>query len=166
MDFLTTLDRNNDDYTTPCVVWEQISQYLPRGDGQIVWEAFYNPHSESADSLRSLGCNVIYGDMDFFAVSHGTHIITNPPFSCKEKVFQRLHELQLPFIVIIPSHSLCSRYIKRFFKNELQLIIPDKRIHFEKTDNVTGKRITLKRTPFDTIYVCWKMGLPNDLIWL
>ena len=167
MDFLTTLDKHNDDYTTPSEVWEQISPYLPKGVGVIIWEAFYNPDSNSADTLRFLtGCEVAYGDTDFFQSAHGTHIVTNPPFSCKEAVFNRLAALDMPFIVLIPSHCLCARYIKRHFKNKLQLIIPDRRLHFQKRDKDTGKRITLKRTPFDSIYVCYKMNLPADVIWL
>jgi len=40
------------------------------------------------------------------------------------------------------------------------------RIHFEKKDKETGKIIVLKRTTFDTIYLCYKMSLPRDMLWL
>ncbi len=56
-----------------------------------------------------------------------TDIITNPPFSCKERVFIRLCELDIPFVLILPVHSLCARFIKNTFKNKLQLMMPDKR---------------------------------------
>jgi hypothetical protein len=166
MDFLTTLDKHNDDYTTPPETWNQIREYLPRGYGVEVWESFYNPDSTSADTLRELGCKVVCANVDFFNHKLGTHIVTNPPFSCKEAVFNRLAELDMPFIVLIPSHSLCARYIKRHFKNKLQIIIPDTRLHYMKRDKETGERITLKRTPFDSVYLCYKMHLPSDMIWL
>ena len=166
MDFLTTLDKHNDDYTTPPETWNQIREYLPRGYGVEVWESFYNPDSTSADTLRELGCKVVCANVDFFNHKLGTPIVTNPPFSCKEAVFNRLAELDMPFIVLIPSHSLCARYIKRHFKNKLQIIIPDTRLHYMKRDKETGERITLKRTPFDSVYLCYKMHLPSDMIWL
>lgn len=166
MDFLTSLDKHNDNYTTPPETWRQIEEYLPRGYGVEVWESFYNPDSTSADTLRALGCRVVSEDVDFFTHKLGTHIVTNPPFSCKEAVFDRLAKLDMPFIVLIPSHSLCARYIKRNFKNKLQIIIPDSRLHYMKADKETGERFTLKRTPFDSIYVCYKIGLPRDILFL
>ena len=99
MDFLTTLDKHNDDYTTPPETWNQIREYLPRGYGVEVWESFYNPDSTSADTLRELGCKVVCANVDFFNHKLGTHIVTNPPFSCKEAVFNRLAELDMPCIV-------------------------------------------------------------------
>ena len=108
----------------------------------------------------------MYGNIDFFTNDIGDCIVTNPPFSDKERVINRLYELDKPFIITIPIHSLATRFIKNKFKNKLQVIIPDMRIHFEKKDKDSGQRKTLKRTPFDTIYVCYKMNLPRDILWL
>jgi hypothetical protein len=166
MDFIAKLDKHNDDYCTPPETWYNIAEYLPKGYGVEVWESFYNPDSTSAETLRDLGCKVVCEDVDFVNHKLGTHIVTNPPFSCKEAVFNRLAELDMPFIVLIPSHSMCARYIKRHFKNKLQIIIPNTRLHYMKKDKETGERFTLKRTPFDSVYMCYKMGLPRDVIWL
>ena len=167
MDYLTTLDKQNDDYTTPSEVWEQIASYLPKGDDVVIWEPFYNSDSNSADTLRALtGCQVVYNDADFFQSVSGTHIVTNPPFSCKEDVFNRLAELAMPFIVVIPSHSLCTQYIRRHFKDKLQIIIPQRRLQFQRRDTDTGERVKPKRAPFDSVYVCYNMALPKDILWL
>ena len=167
MDMIRRVDKLQDDWVTPPEVWENITDFLPVGKTDVVvWEPFYNDDSTSANTLRKLGCQVIYGNIDFFQHALGTCIITNPPFSCKEKVFERLKQLDLPFILTIPVHSLCTRFIKNTFKNKLQLIIPDTRLHFQKLDNETGELVTVKRTPFDCIYVCYKMNLPRDVIWL
>ena len=37
---------------------------------------------------------------------------------------------------------------------------------YEKKDKDTGETIVLKRTTFDTIYLCYKMNLPRDMLWL
>jgi hypothetical protein len=92
--------------------------------------------------------------------------VSNPPFSDKTNVINRLYELDKPFIITIPIHSLATRFIKNKFKNKLQIIIPDTRIHFEKKDVESGEMKTLKRTSFDTIYLCYKMNLPRDVLWL
>ena len=164
--FVRELDKHNDDYCTPPETWKNIAKYLPKGEGVQIWEAFYNDESTSATTLRELGCNVISENADFFTTKLGTHIVSNPPFSCKEAVFKRLAELDMPFIVLLPSHSLCARYIKRYFKNQIQIIIPDTRLHYMKKDKDTGDRVVLKRTTFDSVYVCYKIGLPRDLLFL
>ena len=46
------------------------------------------------------------------------------------------------------------------FKNELQIIIPRNRMHFEKNG------VVMKRTSFDSCYFCYKMNLKKDITWL
>ena len=64
----------------------QIEQYLLKGYGVEVWEAFYNPESTSADTLRELGCRVVCEHVDVFTHKLGTRVVSNPPFSCEEEV--------------------------------------------------------------------------------
>jgi hypothetical protein len=59
MNYQQTLNKKDDDYTTPLEVWANIDEYLPKGEA-FVWEAFLNFNSKSAEHLRSLGCNVVY----------------------------------------------------------------------------------------------------------
>ena len=160
---LKTLNKSNDEYYTPREVWGNIDAYLPKD--RVVWECFYNKDSHSAEHLRGLGCTVVYEDVDFFDSDFGEIIVTNPPFSMKEKVMTRLHELDKPFILLLPIHSVCTRFVKTLFKNTLQIIIPDTRIHYESKDE-NGNMRTLKRTSFDSVYVCYKMNLPRDMLWL
>ena len=148
---------------TPREVWGNIDAYLPKD--RVVWECFYSKDSCSAEHLRSFGCKVVYQDVDFFDSDFGEIIVTNPPFSMKEKVMTRLLELDKPFILLLPVHSVCTRFVKNLFKNTLQIIIPNTRIHYESKDD-NGNMRTLKRTSFDSVYVCYKMNLPRDMLWL
>jgi len=168
MDMIKRLDTTAIHWTTPKEIWELIDDYLPKGENDVIWEPFYNDQTKSAEHLRSLGCNVISGNIDFYKVKIplGTHIITNPPWDQKEKVIEHLALLDIPFIITFPIHSLATRFIKNHFKNKLQIIIPDTRLHFEKKDTKTGEIFTLKRTPFDTIFFCYKMGFDSNIIWL
>lgn len=95
--------------------------------------------------------NKIYG-----AIVDVDYIISNPPFSIKTKVLEHLFKLDRPFAMLLPltvleginRHKLFKKYEK-----DIQVIIFDKRISY------TGKSPN-----FNSIYLCWKMNLPKDII--
>ena len=163
--FQTKTFTKHDDYTTPKSAWENILQYIPKD--KVIWESFY-ADGTSGTYLQELGFNVIHKQVDFFENDLGDILISNPPFTMKEAVFKRLIELGKPFIMILPCSTITCQYTRRLFadqKDRLQIIIPRKRIQFVK---IVDKKI--KETPnkcnFDCFYYCWKMNLPNDIVWL
>jgi hypothetical protein len=153
----------HDDYMTPKYAWENIQHLIPK-DKQI-WEAFYGD-GKSGSHLKELGFDVIHEEVDFFENNLGDIIVSNPPFSKSKMVFQRLAELDKPFIMIMPASKICTSYVRENFKNKkLQIIIPRKRIHFIKLED--GKPVESKSScNFDCFYYCYKMGYENDIIWL
>jgi len=153
----------HDDYMTPKYAWENIQHLIPK-DKQI-WEAFYGDGT-SGSYLKELGFDVIHDKVDFFENNLGDILVSNPPFSKSKMVFQRLAELDKPFIMIMPASKICTSYVRENFKNKkLQIIIPRKRIHFIKLED--GKPVESKSScNFDCFYYCYKMGYENDIIWL
>ena len=153
----------HDDYMTPKYAWENIQHLIPK-DKQI-WEAFYGD-GKSGSHLKELGFDVIHDKVDFFENNLGDIIVSNPPFSKSKMVFQRLAELDKPFIMIMPASKIFTSYVRENFKNKkLQIIIPRKRIHFIKLED--GKPVESKSScNFDCFYYCYKMGYENDIIWL
>ena len=153
----------HDDYMTPKSAWENIKEYIPQD--KILWEAFYG-NGSSGTFLQELGFDVIHKPVDFFENNLGEVVCTNPPFSKCPQVLKRLVELDKPFIMIMPSSKINTQYFRNLLKGKIQIIIPKKRIHFEK--KVDGK------TPdnwsnacnFDCFYYCYKIGLENDITWL
>ena len=94
-------------------------------------------------------------------------VLSNPPFSKSKEVLIRLKQLDKPFILILPSSKINTQYVRENYKNQgLQIIIPRKRIHFEK--QVDGKTPDNWKNAcnFDCFYYCYKMDLPKDIIWL
>ena len=83
-------------------------------------------------------------------------------------VMNRLRELDKPFIIIMPCSKICTSYFRGNFKdteNHIQIIIPRKRIHFQKI--VDGSPvITENKCNFDCFYYCYKMNLERDIMWL
>jgi len=151
---------------TPFSAWEDIKQYIPTD--KVIWEAFYG-NGESGTHLQNLGFNVIHEEIDFFENDLGEIVVSNPPFTKIPKILARLKELNKPFIMIMPSSKINTQYFRKLFcdtEDPIQLIIPKKRIHFEKL--VDGKKPEGWKNAcnFDCFYYCWKMGLNKDIIWL
>ena len=162
--FHTKTFMKHDDYSTPKSAWEAIKHIIPKD--KIIWEAFYCD-GKSGNFLRELGFNVIHEPVDFFISDLGEVIVSNPPFSLSKEVIKRLKELDKPFILIMPSSKINTSYFRDNFMNKgLQIIIPRKRIHFEKL--VEGKKPDNWRSAcnFDCFYYCYKIGLERDITWL
>ena len=156
-----TTFQKHDDYMTPKSAWEDIQQYIPKD--KVIWESFYGD-GQSGKDLQSLGFNVIHKDVDFFTSDLGDIIVSNPPFSRKKEVFTRLHELDKPFIMICPSFMISTQYFKNLFKDNIQLIIPKKRIQFQKQVNGVVPENWANKCNFECFYYCYKIGLDRDII--
>ena len=164
--FHTKTFLKHDDYMTPKYVWENIQHIIPKD--KLIWEAFYGD-GKSGDYLKELGFNVIHNDNDFFENNEGDLVVSNPPFSLYKEVLTRLVKLNKPFILILPSSKINTQNVRNLFKNKddkLQIIIPIKRIHFEK--QIDGQiPLNFKSScNFDCFYYCWKINLDRDIIWL
>ena len=155
----------HDDYMTPKYAWENIKHLIPKD--KIIWEAFYGDGS-SGTFLQELGFETIHEDIDFFNNDKGDMIVSNPPFSKSKQVMNRLKELDKPFIIIMPCSKISTQYFRENFKNcgDLQIIIPRKRIHFNKLINGKSPDDWKNCCNFDCFYYCYKIGLENDITWL
>jgi len=148
-----------DEYMTPLSAWQDINEFIPKN--KIIWEAFKGDGT-SAENLRSIGCNVICDDVDFFTANLNYDIIvTNPPFSKKIKIFQKLEQIDMPFIMIVPVSIITKKYFS-YFSQKCGIIVPNKRIQFIKDGN------QLTRCCFDCVYVCYKIDnfTPREIIYL
>ena len=167
--FTTKTFMKYDDYMTPKYAWEDIKQYIPKD--KVIWEAFYGDGT-SGTHLTDLGfTRTIHQPLDFFKNNIGEIVVSNPPFSLCEEVLVRLKELNKPFILIMPSSKINTKYFRNIFidvvdKDPIQIIIPRKRINFVKTINGVIPKNYKSACNFDCFYYCWKIGLEKDIIWL
>ncbi len=163
----------HNDYYTPEYAWTNISHLIPKD--KVVWEAcMLNSHkSKSPEYLSKICQEVVFNcDMNMLETQPSNYdmIITNIPFETKIKkdILKKLVELNKPFIIIMNSLNIYSKYIRDIFKDnfkDLQVIIPDGKIHFEKLlDN--GNLEYKPNTSFYCCYVCYKMNLKNEDLWL
>ena len=165
--FHTKTFLKHDDYMTPKYAWENIKDYIPKN--KVIWEAFYGD-GKSGTYLEELGFKTIHNkDDDFFETNKGDILVSNPPFSKSKEVLERIVELDKPFIMILPSSKINTQYVRNLFKDKkdkLQIIIPRKRIHFEKKIEGKTPENWKNACNFDCFYYCWKINLKRDITWL
>ena len=153
----------DDEFYTLRKDWERIEEYIPKD--KIIWEAFSNGKYEGVEYLQSICKEVITNTGDFFENTPNYDVvITNMPFSIKRDVLLKLKELDKPFISILPTLSLQTKYMKEIFNGDLQVILPTKKIFFYKI--IDGKKKIYDKLSYYCCYVCYKMNLPRDIIWL
>jgi hypothetical protein len=164
--FHTKTFLKHDDYMTPKHAWENIKDYIPKD--KVIWEAFYGD-GKSGEYLSELGFNVIHNKNDFFESNEGDIVVSNPPFSKSKDILNRLKILDKPFILILPCSKICTSYFRENFKDSkdpIQIIIPRKRIHFEKQIKGDIPEGWKNCCNFDCFYYCYKINLERDIIWL
>ena len=154
-----TNDKDSDNYATDKKGWELIKEYIPT-DKQI-WSPFYCDGKQK-EYFAELGFDIIHNDEDFFENDRGEIVIDNPPFSKMKEICKRLKELEKPFILIAFSKVILMKWFQQLFKEHLQIIIPFKRITFSHLTNPKAGYTP----PFGTMYYCYKMNLPKDLIFI
>ena len=144
--------QEKDEYYTPAILVKPILNFIK--ENSVVWCPFDTEHSEFVIALQEKGIKVIYSHLlygqDFFDYEpqeHYDYIVSNPPFTLKLKVFERLYQLGKPFAMVCPLTMLNYQEVGEFFLNkELQLLIVDKKVSF---DGNTAS--------FNNSYFCYKM---------
>lgn len=99
---------------------------------------------------------------DFFEYEPDEYdvIVSNPPFSIKDKILERLYELNKPFAVLLPTNSLQGKKRYELFKQGIQLLCFDSRIGFHYPDCMD---VPKSWNSFSSSYFCRDV-LPRDLI--
>ena len=128
-----------DCYSTSIASWTECLKIVPKN--LRIWLPFYM-NGDSGRIVRGLGYNVIESpsmDMggDFYKYEPDPDsydiIVDNPPFSKKDKLLARLHEINKPFIIFYPFESLLQigvRKMDRIYK--YSLLMADKYFTFNK----------------------------------
>ena len=78
----------------------------------------------------------------------------------KPKVFKRLAEIDKPFMMLVPVSTMTKKFLKTYFQDKIQIVIPKSRIHFVKNGEQT------KSSWFDTCWITYKMNLEKDITFL
>ena len=152
---------NTDEWYTPPEAVSIIVPYLRAKGYHKILCPFDMEHSEFVRVLSENGFNVSYSHIatgtDFFDrmdLREFDAIVSNPPFSKRQKILERLFESGVPFAMIMNFNGLFdSKSRWRLFKdNRFELLVPLGRIHFFNED-CDGNSPN-----FQSIYVCHGMS--------
>ena len=101
--------KKSDEWMTPCWYWNLITDLIKT---KVVWEPFYGNGMSSKD--LSQVCTVRNTEkQDFFDVTNPPEVdfvLSNPPYSVKIKIIDRLEELGLNYILLLPAQFMFSRF--------------------------------------------------------
>jgi len=154
-----TIDKDSDNYTTDKSAWLMIKQFIP--NNKKIWSPFFCDGLQK-EYFKEMGFDIIHEDEDFFENNKGDIVVDNIPFSKKKEILTRLKELDKPFILIIPTCLLCLKWFQKLYANEIQILIPMKRLTFTKLNEESVGYTP----PFGSFIYCYKMNLDNDLIFI
>tara|TARA_R100001198_G_C5023169_1_gene92680 strand:- start:9 stop:500 length:492 start_codon:yes stop_codon:yes gene_type:complete len=149
-------NKKDDDYETPKYILEMLLPFIKKYD--LIYDPFYC-NGKVKQYWNELGKECINDDLDAFdrETPECDIIISNIPFTLKKECVELCFKIGKPFILLFPIESLGSKWIQKYF-NDLQFIIPEKRLVFEKNDILT------KSCWFDTCFYCYGLDLDKDII--
>ena len=156
----------NDEFYTPVYAISPILKYVP--SGSVVWCPFDQEKSLFVSELYKHGCEVIHTHIadgqDFFEtdIPACDYIISNPPYSIKGKVLQRLFQIGKPFAMLVGVVGLfeSQERFELFRDNSFEIMYLNRRVAYFK--DYTEQKPSLN-PPFSSVYVCHNM-LPEKIV--
>ena len=125
------------------------------------YEATSGKSSNILSGFRKHGYNIVSSDdRDFFDCTRSDiydGVITNPPYSKKDKFLERCYELGKPFALLLPVTSFQgSKRGKMFMEKGMSALVYNNRIDF------TGKG----SPTFGNAWFIWGFMPPNQIHWV
>ena len=150
----------SDVFQTPNIALEPLLPFVPKK--YSIWE----PASANGNIVNFFNQNGyqisgtdITNGVDFFENNlKADCIITNPPYSIKDKWIKRCYDLNLPFMLLLPITALEGKNRQKLYNQKvIQLILFNKRINYE-TPSGNGSGAW-----FSSAWFCYGFDLPNQL---
>ena len=141
---------HSDELYTPEIAFDILKNYIPKD--KIIFECAVGS-GKLKSQMEKNGYSVVCSDDFFNDFPEYDILITNPPFSIKDKFLEEAYKRGKPFAILLPITAL--EGIKRqemYKKYGIEILFPAKRIDFN------GK----KAPWFYCAWFCWKL-LPKEL---
>ena len=157
---------NGDEYYTQQSAVNMIIPYILRGGYKTIWCPFDKADSMFVMTLKDKGFLVNYGHIetgqDFFEYNEpqGDIVVSNPPFSKRDKIFEKLYEWDIPFALIINFNGLfdSKKRADIFRQHRVEMIVPRGRMKFYHKE-----KGLLNSPNFQSVYVCNRL-LDNQIV--
>lgn len=156
---------DSDEVLTPRYAVRPILRFIPKNS--VVWCPFDKKDSKFVRLLKKKGHTVIHSHIskkDFFKYIPDKFdlIVSNPPFSKKDKVLQRCFELGKPFALLLPITALGgSKRQKLYCKYGCEVLFLGCRIGFYTNNDLSEIK---EKAGFECVYICHNL-LPDKMIY-
>jgi len=154
-----------DEFYTPKYAVTPIIKYIRQNS--TVWCPFDTADSLFVKVLTGLGHTVIathvWSGKDFFKADvECDYIISNPPYSMKSEVFERLFEIGKPFAMLVGVVGLfeSQRRFEMFRDNTFEVLYMNRRVSY--FESYSDQKPALN-PPFSSVYICSNM-LPKQIV--
>ena len=143
-----------DEYYTKEYAIKPLLKFIPVK--KTVWCPFDKSESNFVKMFNARGNKVIYGHIDegkdFFNYEpqEYDYTISNPPYSLREPILERLFLIGKPFAMLINDAGLfdSKKRYELLKRNRFEIMVFDKRINYMKKDK------SLSGVPFKSIFLC------------
>ena len=149
---LDKLCNKQDEYMTPRYAIKPLLKYL---DGfKTIWCPFDTSESRYVELLSTNFFKISPPDCDC--------IISNPPYSLKTEVFERLFELNKPFAMLVGVVGIFESQARfnMFKDNKFELMYFNKRVSYLRSYQDEKPALN---PPFSSVYVCHNI-LPRQIV--
>ena len=156
----------NDEFYTPKYAILPLLKYLKPGSNILC--PFDTDKSNFVKVLTENGHTVIYSHIqdgiDFFNLipTNIDYIISNPPYSLKFEVFEKLFELGIPFAMLVGVVGLfeSQKRFELFRDNTFEIMYMNRRVSYFKSYD---DQVTKLNPPFSSVYLT-KNILPTSIV--
>ena len=156
----------NDEFYTPAYAIRPLLKYIRKNS--VIWCPFDTAQSNFVKLLRREGHTVTHTHIrdgaDFFQMDtpHCDVIISNPPYSCKTEVLERLFQIGKPFAMLLGIVGLfeSQKRFDIFRSNPFEIMYLNRRVSYLK-DYADAK--PQLNPPFSSVYLCSGV-LPERII--
>lgn len=155
----------NDEYYTPSYAVQPIKKYVK--PNSKIWCPFDTEQSFFVKELRKEGHEIIATHIDngenFFDLHVDCdYIISNPPYSLKLEILERLFIMNIPFAMLVGVVGLFDSKKKAdlFKDKDFEIMYLSPRVnYFKDYDNP----VEIKGIPYQSVYLCRDM-LPRQIV--
>ena len=164
---LDSITKKQDEFYTPSYAIVPLTKYLK--PNSTIWCPFDTEQSLFVKELEQLGHTVIsthiWNGEDFFKTKppkNVDYIISNPPYSLKTEVLERLFSLKIPFAMLLGVVGIfeSQKRFNLFKNNEFEIMYFNKRVAYFK--DYKEQKPSLN-PPFSSVYICQNI-LPEKIV--
>ena len=128
------MTRTDEWYTDQDIV-DKCLEILDAPQGSTVLCPFDGDESKFVQTLKAQGFTVIYGITDFIDSEQDyecDYIVTNPPFSLKDQVIERVFKYGKRTVLVLPLDTMGGKARRKLFKEYEfpQIYVPEARVSY------------------------------------